>query len=177
MGPMAANDMAAQRDLVMHPDEVRSLILQLSITDAPLVRDGVRKTIQFFRTEIGIDPLDAQWLTVQRGLEYLKGIDFHSPVSSELVRPPLNLVQYRPDDPRPKPFMYLGEVGQSNQTLGINWPGYRFMRYELVGPARALVSRAADIAWGGRIRPGGGRQYILRTFGAPLRLTHQGPSR
>lgn len=130
---------------------------------APMVRRGVETTVRYFHDEIGIGFHDIKTTWI----EYIKGIDFHYPVTIIELHAGTKMVQYRPPDARNKPFVYYTKPGTSQMNLGISFHEYRFREVHLRQQASALKSRASDLGWkklghwDGISRPGGGTQYIL----------------
>lgn len=125
---------------------------------APMVHEGIKTTVEFFHDEI---KMAYDEIAGKRIVGYLKGIDFHSPVSIDTLPVGTRLAQYRPADARDKPFVYYTKPGNSQMVLGINFPSYRYHEVRLAQSAKALQSRASDLAWDGVDRPGGGTQYII----------------
>lgn len=148
----------------MQNEDVVRMIETLSIRDAPLVRRGVGVTLDFFVYVVRADPF--QWI------DYIKGIDFHCDVRQVSLPKGVTLARFEQfEGPgRPKPFSYFTKAGTSETSLGTNYSRYRFALFQTERLTPALLSRAADIQFGGRPRPGGGMQYIIPTSCAPVKM-------
>ena len=137
--------------------DIDSLRKQLGITDAPMVRAGLAAADAFFRNTLHEDP--GKWI------EYLRGIDFHKPVSTEWLRRGTRLIRYDSTGQRKqKPFVYFTRPGTSPNALGTTFPSVEFNEFETVREVHALVSTASGISFGlgDRVsRLGGGLQYII----------------
>jgi hypothetical protein len=136
---------------------------RLGITDAPLVRAGLATAEDFFRTVLHVDPMD--WV------DYLRGIDFHKPVSIERLARGTRLVRYESSGHRTlKPFAYFTVPGSSPHRLGTSFPSVEFKEFELDRDIRALKSIASGINFGPKDRVsrlGGGVQYIVAFADVP----------
>ena len=129
---------------------------KLGLTKAPVVVNGLQTTVVFFEKELGIDPF--LWIS------YLRGIDYHCPVSMEMLYGGAELIRHIPSTGRSKPFIYFTQVGESPTRTGTNFPSATFERFVLVLPIRVLKSTASSISFDARdrvSRPGGATQYII----------------
>lgn len=138
-------------------DVVAQIRTALGLPSAPLVNRGLEAAVSFFTEVLHTDPL--QWS------DYLRGIDFHSPVQRQLLPPGTHLSRHRSTEPaRVKPFLYFTQPGTSQFSTGTSFPDSVFELYECLAPVSALLSRASNISFGptDRVsRMGGGIQYIV----------------
>ena len=143
----------------------------LGLFDAPMVNQGLARTVEFFETVVKDDPM--QWVG------YLRGIDFHHPVSVETLKRSKKLIRYesahRGEVKRLPPFGYFTDAGVSPFHTGTSWPSWHFKEFTVVGDTPALVSTASTLSFNpfddasparqvrfDRVsRIGGGPQYIL----------------
>jgi hypothetical protein len=135
---------------------VEPLRQALSITSAPVVNAGLATTIRFFESTLGVNPME--WL------DYVKGIDFHKPISLVTLAPHTRLIRFDTLSRwRLTPFSYFTGAGVSPFHLGLSPDQWEFREYTVTRPTQALVSSASDMAFGpGRpSRVGGGVQYIV----------------
>lgn len=150
-------------------NDVDRLRERLGLPAAPLVLMGIQTTIFFFRTVLAEDPL--KWTG------YLRGIDFHSPVTRETLPKGTRLIRYESRGDRSlKPFSYFANPGASPTSLGTTFASSEYRTYETDRPTPALKSRASSISFNrldktnllpdaqpfDRVnRAGGGIQYIV----------------
>ena len=141
----------------MSVDVVAQVRSALGLPPAPLVTRGIETTVLFFSEVLHADPL--QWK------DYLRGIDFHSPIRSLLLAPGARLARHRSTGPaRPKPFLYFTQPGTSPFSTGTSFSSSVFELFECTSPVSALQSRASSISFSptDRVsRMGGGLQYIV----------------
>jgi hypothetical protein len=136
---------------------------RLGLPASPLVRAGLSTAAQFFRTVILQDPMD--WWG------YLRGIDFHQPVSVKTLPKGTSLARFDSLGERSfKPFVYFTTPGTSPFRLGTSFPQAEFKLFEVGRPTSALESRASGLSFSPRDRVsrlGGGVQYIVAFRDAP----------
>lgn len=134
-----------------------SLRERLRLPDAPLVRAGIGTVERFFHETLHVDPAD--WI------DYLRGIDFHKPVSIERLPRGMSLIRYESTGHRTlKPFAYFTKPGTSPHRLGTSFPSTLYKVFELDRETSALRSVASGITFGitdHTSRLGGGVQYII----------------
>lgn len=136
--------------------EIETLRLRLGLPKAPLVLDGLTTVYDYFTKHLHVSP--AAWIS------YLRGIDFHCPVSTPTLHSPQELVRHKPDNSTSKPFLYFGQPGVSPMRTGTNFPSVTFERYRLARPILSLKSIASSIAFSPAdriVRPGGATQFII----------------
>jgi hypothetical protein len=144
-------------------DDLDTLQARLGLPASPLVQTGLTTAARFFRTVIGRDPMD--WWP------YLRGIDFHKPVTVKIL--PKGTVLARFDslgDRSLKPFVYFTTPGTSPFSLGTSFPQAEFNLFETDRPTPALESRASGLSFSpsDRVsRLGGGVQFIVAFRDAP----------
>ncbi len=130
----------------------------LGIPEAPMVKRGVRETLDFFDKILRANPFD--WV------DYFKAIDFHDHVSRQTLKEGTKLSRHRSTgSARVKPFVYFTKPGTSQYTTGTSFEESKYEEFEVRSPVEALVSRASGIKFGRRdrvVRAGGGVQFILR---------------
>lgn len=141
----------------MPEDVVAQVRSALGLPSAPLVTRGIETTVRFFSEVLHADPM--QWK------DYLRGIDFHSPIQRVLLSPGARLSRHRSTGPaRPKPFLYFTQPGTSPFSTGTSFPESVFELFECTSAVPALASRASSISFSptDRVsRMGGGLQYIV----------------
>jgi len=140
----------------MSPTTTEYLRTAIGLPSAPIVLSGLDVVANYFDEILHEDP--SKWVN------YLKGIDFHHPVSKVLLAQGHELIRHMPEDGRPKPFLYFTDVGESPMRTGTNFPAVIFERYCVTSGIWALRSRASSISFSAsdRVnRPGGAIQYIL----------------
>jgi hypothetical protein len=157
----------------MSADVVAQIRSALGLPSAPLVTRGIETTVLFFSEVLHADPL--QWM------DYLRGIDFHSPIQRVMLAPGTRLSRHRSTgSARHKPFLYFTQPGTSPFSTGTSFPDSVFELFECTSPVSALQSRASSISFSptDRVsRIGGGLQFIvpataiqvLRQINAPRR--------
>jgi hypothetical protein len=152
--------------------DLAALRRQLGVPDAPVVNEGIACTVAFFKDVIADDPV--QWIG------YLRGIDFHHPVTVATLGPRKKLIRYesarRGPIQRLPPFGYFTEAGVSPFHTGTSWPSWHYKEFTVVSETRALLSTASSISFNpfddgvapgmpvrfDRVsRVGGGPQYII----------------
>jgi len=123
--------------------DVAALRRQLGLSDAPMVTEGLTRTVEFFETVIRDNP--AQWIG------YLRGIDFHHPVRVETLKRSKKLVRYesahRGAVTRIPPFGYFTEPGVSPFHTGTSWPSWYYKDFTVVTDTPALLSIASTISF------------------------------
>lgn len=138
----------------------------LGLPDAPMVDEGIRTTVAFFRETLGADPF--AWIS------YIRGIDFHSPVECLTLRPLVKLSRHRNrGEARRKPFAYFTVPGTSPYSTGTSFPESDFELFFVPYEMKCLKSRASGIKFHPTdrvFRGGGGAQFILSATDAS-RLT------
>lgn len=141
----------------------------LSLPDAPLINTNLVEILTFFRTALVADPFG--WT------DYLRGIDFHRPVSSTPLSPRTLISRHSGNYVgRPKPFVYFTKPGTSPYSTGTSFPESVFELFETIVTTPALQSYAAPIQYDLKhpefpfqivqrradvSRMGGGIQYIV----------------
>jgi hypothetical protein len=122
----------------------------------------ISAAFDYFQNVLRVSPLDPQHV------EYLRGIDFHRPVTIDTLTPGRLLVRFpeiaggvvQPE--RPKPYRFFATPGATPLHLGWNPDETGFQLYQLRQLVRALVSSASAIRFGDtRSRLGGDRQVIV----------------
>ena len=150
-------------------NDVERLRERLGLPAAPVVMTGIQTAVFFFRTVLAEDPL--KWAG------YLRGIDFHNPVTRETLPKGTRLIRYESRGERSlKPFSYFTSAGASPTSLGTTFASSEYRVYETERPTPALKSRASSISFNrldktsllpgaqpfDRVnRAGGGIQYIV----------------
>ncbi len=141
----------------MSADVVAQIRSALGLPSAPLVTRGIETTVLFFSEVLRADPL--QWK------DYLRGIDFHSPIQRVMLAPGTRLSRHRSTgSARPKPFLYFTQPGTSPFSTGTSFPESVFELFECTSSLSALQSRASSISFSptDRVsRMGGGLQFIV----------------
>jgi hypothetical protein len=152
--------------------DLTALRRQLGLFDAPMVNEGLVRTVQFFESVLKVDP--TQWIG------YLRGIDFHHPVTVETLKRSKKLIRYESAQRGPvkriPPFGYFTEAGVSPFHTGTSWPSWHYKEFTVTADTPALLSTASTLSFNpfddappsGRpvrfdrvSRIGGGPQYIL----------------
>lgn len=143
--------------LAVSDTDLLRLEAMLGVPRAPMVDDGVRTVIQFFREVLQTDPFD--WFS------YIRGIDFHSSVEWGIVHAADNLSRHKSRGPaRPKPFVYFTTPGTSQYSTGTSFPESDYELFSVPYQMQCLKSRASGIKFSPEdqvVRLGGGAQYIL----------------
>jgi len=145
--------------------DVDLLQSKLGLPGAPVVLAGLTTVAYFFRTVIQQDPMN--WW------QYLRGIDFHKPVTVRTLARGTKLVRFdtlgdRP--PKPKPFVYFTRPGTSPFSLGTSFAQSEFKLFETDRLTPALESIASGLSFSptDRVsRLGGGIQFIVASRDAP----------
>ncbi len=116
--------------------DLSALRRQLGVPDAPMVNEGIACTVTFFKDVIADDPV--LWIG------YLRGIDFHHPVTVATLEPRKKLIRYesarRGPISRLPPFGYFTEAGVSPFHTGTSWPSWHYKEFTVVNETRALLS-------------------------------------
>jgi hypothetical protein len=137
--------------------DVDALREKLGVPAAPAVLSGLEAAALFFRSVLQEDPL--KWV------DYLRGIDFHSPVLYVTLPKGTQLVRHDSLGSRSlKPFAYFTDRGASPTRLGTTFARTEYKEYETDRATPALKSSASSISFGPRdhvSRGGGGVQYIV----------------
>jgi hypothetical protein len=144
-------------------DDFDALQTKLGLPAAPIVRAGLTTAAHFFRTVLYQDPI-TWW-------NYLRGIDFHNPVTIRTLPKGTRLVRFESlGDRSLKPFVYFTAPGTSPFSLGTSFPQSEFKLFEVDRPTPALESRASGLSFSpsDRVsRLGGGIQFIVAFRDAP----------
>jgi hypothetical protein len=148
--------------IVASANEVEQLRQKLGVAHGTLVGGWMSAAFDYFQDALHLNPLDPIHL------QYLRGIDFHRPVTIEMLRPGALLVRFpeiisRAIQPeRPKPYRFFATPGATPLHLGWNQDEMGFQLYQLRRPVRALVSFASAIRFrDARSRLGGDRQVVV----------------
>jgi hypothetical protein len=148
--------------IVASSNDVEQLRKALGIAPGTLVVGWIAAAFDYFRNGLGVNPLDPLHL------QYLRGIDFHRPVTVDTLRPGTVLIRFpeiiggaiQPE--RPKPYRFLATPGATPLHLGWNPDETGFQLYQLRQSVRALVSFASAIRFrDARSRLGGDRQVVI----------------
>ncbi len=123
--------------------DLAALRRQLGVPDASVVNEGLMRTVQFFETVINADPM--QWIG------YLRGIDFHHPVTVETLKRSKKLIRYenahRGPVKRIPPFGYFTEAGVSPFHTGTSWSSWYYKEFTVVTDTPALLSTASALSF------------------------------
>ena len=142
--------------------EIELLRNRLGIGSGSLVTGWLTTAFDYFRDVLDVSPLDPSHL------RYLRGIDFHRPVTVQSLAPGTLLVRFpeiqggaiQPE--RQKPYRFFALPGATPAHLGWNPNETGFQLYKLKLPVRALLSFASAIRFGdSRSRLGGDRQVVI----------------
>jgi hypothetical protein len=148
--------------IVASSNDVEQLRQKLRVAQGTLVGGWISAAFDYFQGVLGLNPLDL------RHLQYLRGIDFHRPVTIEVLRPGALLVRFpeiiggviQPE--LPKPYRFFATPGATPLHLGWNQDEMGFQLYQLRQSVRALVSFASAIRFRDtRSRLGGDRQVVV----------------
>lgn len=143
--------------IIMNPtNDIETLRKQLGLPAAPMVLDGLETVQKFFKEKLHVSPM--AWIP------YVKGIDFHHPISVVTLRAPDEVVRHKPEDGKTKPFIYFGKPGLSPMRSGTNFPNVTFERFTFLRGVTALKSIASSVSFGPSdhvVRPGGATQLII----------------
>jgi hypothetical protein len=142
--------------------EVEQLRERLGVARGTLVAGSLEATFAYFRDVLRVNPLDV------KHLNYIRGIDFHRPVTVDLLTPGKLLVRF-PEIARGtlqreqrKPYRFFALPGATPLHLGWNPDETGFELYRLGQPVHALVSYASAMRFRDtRSRLGGDRQVIV----------------
>jgi hypothetical protein len=146
---------------VASANEVEQLRAQLGVARGTLVVRWITTAFEYFET-LHVNPLDPPHLS------YVRGIDFHRPVTVETLPAGRLLVRFpqiaggtiQPE--RPKPYRFFATPGATPVHLGWNQDEMGFELYQLRQSVRALLSFASGIRFGdSRSRLGGDGQIIV----------------
>src|ERR1700733_13737864 len=103
--------------------DVAMLRGRLGLPAAPVVQSGLEAAALFFRSVLHVEPLN--WV------DYLRGIDFHSPVHCVTLPNGTALVRHDSLGSRSlKPFAYFSDRGASPTRLGTTFAGTEYKEYE-----------------------------------------------
>ena len=142
--------------------DIEQLRDKLGIASGTRVVDWIATAFDYFQGILRVNPLDPTHV------QYLRGIDFHRPVTIETLTPGAVLVRFpeiaggaiRPE--RVKPYRFFATPGATPLHLGWNPDEMGFQLYQLRESVRALVSFASAIRFGdARSRLGGDRQVVV----------------
>lgn len=141
---------------------VEELRQRLGVAAGTRVAGWIATADEYFRDVLHVNPLDPMHL------QYLRGIDFHRPVTIETLRPGTLLVRFpeiaggiiQPE--QPKPYRFFATPGATPLHLGWNPDETGFQLYQLRQSVPALVSSASAIRFRDpRSRLGGDRQVVV----------------
>jgi len=147
---------------VASSNDVEQLRKKLGVAEGTLVVGWISAAFDYFQGVLRVNPLDPIHL------QYLRGVDFHRPVTIEMLRPGTLLVRFpeiiggaiQPE--RPKPYRFFATPGATPLHLGWNQDEMGFQLYQLRQAALALVSFASAIRFrDARSRLGGDRQVVV----------------
>jgi hypothetical protein len=145
-----------------NPNDLEALRDRLRIARGTLVDGWLATADDYFRRVLRVNPLDAAHV------EYLRGIDFHRPVSVEWLRPGALLVRFPEiiggtlQTERPKPYRFFAKPGGSPLHLGWNMDEMGYQLFQLRQPVHALASFASAIRFrDARSRLGGDAQVVV----------------
>lgn len=140
-------------------DDLDRWLHDLSVTDAPLTRQGLAAALDFFHVRMpGLD----------RGMQlaFLRGMDLHKPVAQVMLQPGEVIAAFRKGTESPFRLFYT-KAGTSVHALGVNPSTRGFRRFRVRRPVTALQSRCASArdTWTEPdhhyIATGGGMQLIV----------------
>lgn len=135
---------------------------RLGVARGTQVVGWIATAFDYFREVVQVDPLDPVHL------QYIRGIDFHRPVTRQSIGPGALLVRFpeiaggvlQPE--RPKPYRFFAMPGATPAHLGWNPDEAGYQLYRLQQEAAALVSFASAIRFRDpRSRLGGDRQIVI----------------
>jgi hypothetical protein len=145
-----------------NPSDVESLRDKLRVGKGTLVDRWLSTTDDYFRGVLHVNPLDPAHL------DYLRGIDFHRPVTVEPLRPGALLIRFPEilggtvQVERPKPYRFFAKPGGTPLHLGWNMDEMGYQLFQLRQPVQALVSSASAIRFRDtRSRLGGDTQVVV----------------
>jgi hypothetical protein len=142
--------------------DIEQLREKLGVARGTLAAGWISTAFDYFKDVLHVNPLDPGHL------QYLRGVDFHRPVTVEMLAPGALLVRFpkitggviEPD--RIKPYRFFAAPGATPLHLGWNQDEMGFQLYQLKQSVRALVSSASAIKFGdSRSRLGGDRQVVI----------------
>ena len=143
-------------------DEIERLRDRLGVARGTLVVSWIATAYDYFQNVLHVSPLDP--IHVQ----YIRGIDFHRPVTTETLFPGALLVRFPEiiggvfQAERPKPYRFFATPGATPAHLGWNQDEMGFQLYQLRQAVPALVSFASAIRFrDARSRLGGDRQIVV----------------
>lgn len=143
-------------------NDVEALRSSLRIGAGTFVDKWLSTADDYFRRVLRVNPLEAVHL------EYVRGIDFHRPVTIEPLRPGALLVRFPEivggsiQQERPKPYRFFATPGSTPLHLGWNMDEMGYQLFQLRQPVEALVSSASPIRFrDSRSRLGGDRQVVV----------------
>lgn len=143
-------------------NDVGALRSSLRIGTGTSVDRWLATADDYFRRVLRVNPLDPVHL------EYVRGIDFHRPVTIEPLLPGALLVRF-PEIAsgsvqleRPKPYRFFAMPGSTPLHLGWNMDEMGYQLFQLKQPVQALVSSANPIRFrDNRSRLGGDGQVVV----------------
>ena len=145
-----------------NPGDVETLRDKLRVGKGTLVDGWLLTADDYFRRVLHVNPLDPTHL------DYLRGIDFHRPVTVEPLRPGALLVRFPEivggtvQVERPKPYRFFAKPGATPLHLGWNMDEMGYQLFQLRQPVQALVSSAGGIRFrDARSRLGGDSQVVV----------------
>ena len=143
-------------------NEIAELRRKLGVASGARVTAGLSIAFDYFKQVLRVDPL------APHHTEYLRGIDFHRPVTIEPLTVGLSFVRFpeiiggvvQPE--KLKPYRFFAAPGATPLHLGWNPEETGFQLYQLRQPVDALVSFANAIRFrDSRSRLGGNRQIVV----------------
>lgn len=114
---------------------VTEWLKELGVSNAPVPRDGVAVSLEFFRNHLPSLPLE-------KLSSFLRAMDLSQPVRATTVQTGERLVGFR-NKPRDLGALFYARSGASPHTSGIVASGRSIERYRACRPAPALQSYAA----------------------------------
>ena len=150
-------------------DDLDRWLHDLSVTDAPLTRQGLATALDFFR--VRMPSLDRAMQ-----LAFLEGMDLHRPVSQLLLAPGEVIAAFRKGTESPFHLFYT-KAGTSVHALGVNPSARGFRRFRVRRAVTVLESRCASArdTWTEPdhhyIASGGGLQLIVPDAANVLEVT------
>lgn len=142
--------------------EVEQLREKLGVARGTQVAGWIAAAFDYFHGVLHVNPLDPAHV------QYLRGIDFHRPVTTATLPASALLVRFpeivggaiQPE--RPKPYRFFATPGATPAHLGWNQDEMGFQLFQLRQSVAALVSFASAIRFrDARSRLGGDRQVIV----------------
>ena len=143
-------------------NDVERLRQKLGVTASPQVMRSLSIAFDYFQRVLRVNSLDPAHLN------YIRGIDFHRPVTNEPKDPGQLLVRFPEiiggviQQERQKPYRFFALPGATPLHLGWNPDEMGFQLFQLRQRVSALISSASAIRFGdGRSRLGGNIQVVV----------------